>query len=101
MINTCVASFHAALVVCLFASVAANQLGDLSNPDDQQIRLVESDRIVEYHKRNYTYPLDNYNPNTPGWKKLMEERFKQVEEIDDAGKRYEGMSRLFTTMFPP
>jgi hypothetical protein len=93
MVNTCVASFQAVLLVCLLASVATNQLGDLSNPDDQQIRLVESNRIVEYHKRNYTYPFDNYNPNTPGWKRLMEERFKQVEEIDDAGKRYEGMTR--------
>jgi hypothetical protein len=82
-----------AVVATVVVVVSANQLGDLANPDDQQIRLVEDDRVAEYYKRNYTYPLENYTPNTPGWRKLMEERFKQVEELDDAGKRYEGTSK--------
>jgi hypothetical protein len=52
--------------------------GDLSNPDSQGIKLTESDRIVEYNKRNYTWPVDNYSPHTEGWKAVMEERFAQV-----------------------
>lgn len=78
--------------------VSANK-GDLSNPDDQVIQLVESERVKEYIKRNYTWPLNNYNPNTEGWKNLMEERFAQVAEMDDSGKRYEGYIQTMHSAF--
>lgn len=53
-------------------------------------RLIEEDRVAEYHKRSYSWPVTQYIPNTEGWKSLFEERFRQVEEIDDRGRRYEG-----------
>ena len=52
-------------------------------------RLSEEDRLQEYRKRHYTWP-PKYVPNTEGWKKLFDHRFRQVAEIDDRGKRYEG-----------
>jgi len=78
---------------------AAEARGDLSDPDRQNIRLTEPERIVEYQKRNYTWPLTNYIPNTPGWKRLMEYRFKQVEEIPEPGKRYEGYIQTIHAAF--
>jgi len=52
--------------------------------------LSEAERMVEYNKRNYTWPIEEYVPNTPGWRKLYEHRFRQVSEIEDSNKRYEG-----------
>jgi hypothetical protein len=52
--------------------------------------LVEEDRIQEYYKRNHTFPLKEYVPNTTGWRDLMSKRLEQVAEIDDSNKRYEG-----------
>ncbi|GAX10029.1 hypothetical protein FisN_25Lh122 [Fistulifera solaris] len=81
-------------------SVAStSRRGDLSNPDKQNIRLIESERIVEYNKRNYTWPIQNYSPNTPGWKDLMETRFRQVEELEGTGERYEGYIQTIHSAF--
>jgi len=52
--------------------------------------LLESERVEEYRKRNYTWPVTHYVPNTEGWKRLFQSRFAQVAEIEDREKRYEG-----------
>lgn len=52
--------------------------------------MPEEERLVEYNKRNYTWPLPNYVPDTPGWKRLMDERFRQVARLPDKDARYEG-----------
>ena len=61
--------------------------------------LTESERLQEYAKRNYTWPLSNYNPNTEGWKRLMDARFAQVAEIEDSGPRYEGYIQTMHSAF--
>lgn len=76
---------------------AASSAGDLSNPDSQGIQLIEPERQLEYAKRNYTWPLNNYSPNTEGWKNLMEERFAQVAEMDQ--NRYEGYIQTIHSAF--
>jgi hypothetical protein len=53
-------------------------------------QLSEADRVAAYYERNYSWPVTNYVPNTPGWKALFDERFRQVAEIEDSGERYEG-----------
>jgi hypothetical protein len=53
-------------------------------------QLSETDRVAAYYERNYSWPVTNYVPNTPGWKALFDERFRQVAEIEDSGERYEG-----------
>lgn len=80
-------------IACAQSSV----IGDLSNPDAQKIQLVESERLKEYEKRNYTWPLNNYSPNTPGWKALMEERFAQIGEMEN--DRYEGYIQTIHSAF--
>jgi len=44
--------------------------------------LVESERLEEYYKRNYTWPVSTYVPNTEGWRQLYESRFAQCAEIE-------------------
>jgi hypothetical protein len=57
----------------------------------------ESERLLEYKKRGYVWPITKFNPNTEGWSKLMQERLGQVEEIDDDAQRYKG---YVTTLYP-
>jgi len=52
--------------------------------------MFEEERLVEYHKRNYTWPVQKFVPDTEGWKQLMESRLRQVQEIENQNKRYEG-----------
>jgi hypothetical protein len=52
--------------------------------------MYESDRLVEYERRNYSWPPGAYVPDTPGWRSLMEERFEQIRRMDRSGDRYEG-----------
>jgi hypothetical protein len=52
-------------------------------------QLIETERILEYAKRSYTWPPETFLPNTPGWSALMKDRFEQISEMDDATKRYQ------------
>jgi len=42
-------------------------------------QLVESERMEEYYRRGYSWPIPRYVPDTPGWRALMERRFQQLE----------------------
>lgn len=55
-----------------------------------QAALVEQDRIREYEERNYTWPIEHTVPDTAGWRRLMQHRFRQVAEIEHRMDRYEG-----------
>ena len=44
--------------------------------------LTEDMRREEYHKRNYTWPIEKFRPDTEGWNKLWRERLAQVEELE-------------------
>lgn len=61
--------------------------------------LSEEDRLIGYHERNYTWPLSQYVPNTPGWKILMDERFRQVARLPDAHSRYEGYIQTINSAY--
>lgn len=62
-------------------------------------QLVEPERIVEYHKRNYTWPIQKYVPDTPGWRKLMDERFEQIAHLKTSGARYEAYYQTVRSSF--
>ena len=53
-------------------------------------QLRESERLEEYEKRNYTWPLSKLVPDTKGWHDIMERRFAQIQQIPKSGARYEG-----------
>jgi hypothetical protein len=47
-------------------------------------------RVQGYNDRGYQWPVPEFVPNTPGWKKLMEDRLEQVSAIEDASERFKG-----------
>jgi hypothetical protein len=73
------------------AAMASSE--DLTSTSNNDGALEEPGRLAEYHKRNYTWPLSSYSPNTSGWKALMERRLRQVEQLPYADRRYEGFYR--------
>lgn len=60
-------------------------------------QLQESDRVAEYKKRNYTWPLNKFRPNTIGFKNLILSRLEQVRNLQTSGDRYEGFYRTIHT----
>ena len=56
----------------------------------------EEERLQEYYARNYTWPIPQFTPNTPGWEALMRHRLRQVEEIDDQMERFEGYAQTIS-----
>jgi hypothetical protein len=65
-------------------------------------QLVESERLVEYYKRNYTWPLTTFVPNTLGWNTLMSNRLAQIEEIESEEDRYRGfVQTLHSALLAP
>lgn len=52
----------------------------------------EEERIAEYHKRGYQWPLDDdqYLPNTDGWRTLMKRRFDQIMANEEPQERWDG-----------
>lgn len=51
-------------------------------------QLIEAERLAEYKKRNYSWPLTAVNPNTEGWKRRMFRRLAQVERVQNDDDRY-------------
>jgi len=62
--------------------------------------LIEDERVAEYHARNHTWPpkIDEWNPSTPGWGKLMDRRRMQIEgHVLDSSEKYNGWTSLVYT----
>mmetsp|Transcript_28874 Transcript_28874/g.52229 ORF Transcript_28874/g.52229 Transcript_28874/m.52229 type:complete len:344 (+) Transcript_28874:17-1048(+) len=59
--------------------------------------LVESERLEEYKARNYTWPLEELVPNTPGWRRIIDRRFQQIEAMEGGGQRYEGYMQTMSS----
>ena len=49
-----------------------------------------AERLQGYQKRGYQWPVLEFVPNTPGWKKLMEDRLEQISNIEDPAERFKG-----------
>ena len=54
-------------------------------------RYTEAERQTEYKRRGYTWPLEEYLPNTEGWGALMDQRFSQIMANPSAQERWDGM----------
>jgi len=59
----------------------------------------ELDRMIGYHQRDYSWPLPEYVPATEGWKKTMDERFRQVSEVTDSRARWEGYIQTINSAY--
>lgn len=62
--------------------------------DDDEYRqkppYTAEERVLEYHRRGHTWPLPQYNPNTKGWAKLMNQRFEQVRAVEGTQEKWDG-----------
>lgn len=56
--------------------------------------LNEKERVEEYFKRGYSYPVKDFIPNTEGWKDLMTRRMNQITEMEGSGERYEAFYQV-------
>lgn len=87
------------------AAVAAAILGlpfcTNGQPTREREPLNEADRLLEYAKRNYTWPMprDSYVPQTEGWIQLMQKRLEQIEDILDTNQRYMGYHQAVISAF--
>ena len=63
---------------------------------DPEISPFEENRQREYRKRGYSWPVPEYVPDTEGWKKLFDHRFRQVAEIQSDSNRYEGYAQTIS-----
>lgn len=61
--------------------------------------LIEPERQLEYQRRGYQWPLVDYVPNTTGWRTLMQERFHQVEEMEEVGQRWQAFFQVMNSAF--
>lgn len=50
--------------------------------------LSENERMEKYHERGYQWPLRKFVPDTAGWRKIFERRFKQIYQIEESNPRY-------------
>lgn len=53
-------------------------------------QLIEAERLAEYNKRNYTWPMASLQPNTEGWQRRIYRRLAQVERVQSSDDRYNG-----------
>uniref|UniRef100_A0A7S2E5N1 Alpha-ketoglutarate-dependent dioxygenase AlkB-like domain-containing protein n=1 Tax=Ditylum brightwellii TaxID=49249 RepID=A0A7S2E5N1_9STRA len=63
--------------------------------------LDEGERVKEYNRRGHVWPPrdEDYVPNTPGWRRLMERRFSQVMSVENTGDKYNGFMSTVHTAF--
>jgi hypothetical protein len=71
------------LSVCILAMVVFLSFG-----------MTELQRLEEHFRRYGDDWPPEYIPNTPGWKKLMDQRLRQVLEIDDRVSKYDGFMQV-------
>mmetsp|Transcript_28994 Transcript_28994/g.32521 ORF Transcript_28994/g.32521 Transcript_28994/m.32521 type:complete len:355 (-) Transcript_28994:116-1180(-) len=50
----------------------------------------EKERMAEYVKQGYTFPFEQYFPETPGFRKLMDQRFAQIRSLTNTQQKWDG-----------
>ena len=94
-----------AVNLCFGAAAAAATDEVIRHPSFPKTKLNEDERRAEYDRRNYTWPIEKFVPDTAGWNNLMKQRMGQVDELEglvsDAVMTYQvvlGCAR-FSTFF--
>ena len=63
--------------------------------------LHEEDRLLEYEKRGYQWPVQHFVPDTPGWRKLQEDRYAQIAAMESSSDRYSGYYQMVRSVMAP
>eukprot|EP00980_Cylindrotheca_fusiformis_P001936 scaffold442_cov110-Cylindrotheca_fusiformis.AAC.3 len=53
-------------------------------------RYTEEERQAEYERRGYKFPIEKFNPDTPGWTALMSQRVSQIMANPNSQERWDG-----------
>lgn len=53
------------------------------HPYYPQVALSEDERLRSQAKRNHTWPIQKFVPDTEGWANLMKSRIGQVTELEE------------------
>ena len=61
------------------------------------IAMRETDRVAEYHKRGYQWPLNATIPNTEGWRRNQFRRIAQIERIQKNKKKYDAWLHIMAS----
>jgi len=61
-----------------------------------QAAITDEERI-EGHYAKFVWPVREFRPNTEGWSRLMRRRLRQVAEIEDLDRRYEGYAQTMSS----
>jgi hypothetical protein len=59
--------------------------------------FTEENRVEEYYRRGYNWPVENFIPDSPGWAALYERRFRQAAEIEKNDDRWEAYAQLMSS----
>merc|ERR1719287_387615 len=78
-------------------AVAAAMLIAALAPMHDASAMMESDRMEEYRKRGYKWPLEKVIPDTPGWRRILDRRFEQIERVEDSNDKYNGWLAFMTS----
>ena len=77
-------------MMCLVKSICLLLLTFLFLSEWSVLSLEESERLRKYFLRGYSWPLPKLVPETPGWRRIMDRRFRQLEQIIDRNEKYNG-----------
>ena len=65
-------------------------IGVVVNSEILEPPYTEKERVHQYHHRGHTWPLQEYVPNTEGWKRLMRRRLAQVQAREYLMEKWTG-----------
>lgn len=65
---------------CCLGAAATDEV--IRHPSFPKTKLNEGDRRAEYDRRNYSWPIEKFVPDTEGWNALMKQRMEQVDELE-------------------
>lgn len=71
---------------------------EATTTEENERLVAELNRRKLYEERNYTWP-PKIRPDTPGWKKLMIRRFRQLEFAKDKSHRWQGFSDVVISAY--
>lgn len=74
------------VVVVLLLLLIPAQGGGIRRPK----RYTEEERQAEYKRRGYTFPIEEFNPNTEGWHALMSQRVTQLMANPVSQEKWDG-----------
>jgi hypothetical protein len=84
----------AVVVVFLWTTKSA----EAEESDSQRVKppYTEAQRQAQYIARGHSFPLNKYNPDTPGWEAVMKRRFRQVQANKDSQQKWDGFMQTLS-----